>query len=118
MTTWHVRLEGGGYDGWKGWTELDLGPVLIAWKCPGDPACKGHMTLEVNDPGIVLATAVAYRLWETIEGDASERDDVAIYRVGEQSPEDGETLEAELELVHAVDGFVRKLAWPMPGAPA
>jgi hypothetical protein len=73
---WNIELRGGCYDGWTGTAPQDPQPVIIAWVCGAD--CDGHMTFDVEDPGIAYDHAVAYCLSE-VQTD----EQLAIYDVGD-----------------------------------
>jgi hypothetical protein len=80
--SWTIELRGGDYDGWEG----DLGsrlaePVAIAWYCGECSGCEGHVSFDVNAPGIIIARAQAYTLAEL--DDERRR---AIYEVGDVVP--------------------------------
>lgn len=89
MTPWTVTLRGGAYDGWSADCHADIKPLLIAWECPGDERCDGHLTFSPQNPGIVLKTAESYVL---AEQDMDRR--TAVYEVGAVEP--GEEFEREV----------------------
>lgn len=85
---WTLVLRGGCYDGLSFPADTP-GPLVIAWRC--SKRCDGHATFDAEDPAIVIATAVAYRLAETDDTNM-----VAVYDVGADEPEIVEEREREL----------------------
>lgn len=75
---WKLKAVGGAFDGFEVEAMLSATPaqVMILWRCGGD--CEGHATFNAEAPGIVLATAEAYRRTQ-LDAEAL----VAVYEQGE-----------------------------------
>lgn len=86
---WTLKLKGGGFAGeYPVELDVDPEPVLIAWRCAGDPDCDGHFSFNPTFHAIELESAVAYKRTEL-----SHAEHLAVYELGDVEPH----VDAELE---------------------